>query len=480
MPVGRILVADDDAETRAVLSDILEEEGHSVVAVASGNLAIAAIRESGFDLLLCDVQMPDGSGQDVLAWINRQESGLPVIMVTGNATVESAIQAMKLGAWDYVQKPVDSTELLVLVRNAIEHSSLKRQNALFRRQIAGLYDFSSIIGTSKPIREAIERLKAVADVSASVLIHGESGSGKSLFAKAIHYNGPRRAVPMVTANLDAIPPEQLEAELFGQAGGAGSEKRGLIAQADQGTLLLNEVAALPLQLQPKFHQFMQEGMFTPVGGRQPRPANVRVIATTNRDLEGEVLAGGFREDLYYALKVVSVPVPSLRDRRDDVIPLAMHFLQGAAETHGRPARDIDAAGRKALLRYRWPGNVRELNNIIQQAVILSRKEVLGKDDLRLPDGGGIVSGMERHSIVVPESDLTLREVIADVTAQVETLRIREALERADGNRTKAAALLGVSARTLATKLKDYGIESEVSYGGPSPLGPAPAPRAKLA
>jgi len=479
--VGRILVADDEADMLSMMRDVLEEEGHSVTAVPCGDDAIARIRESEYDLLLCDVMMPHGSGVDVLEWIKRQEKDLPVIMITGNATVESAIAAMKLGAWEYIQKPFDTTELLVLVRNALENSRLRRQNAMFRRQIANQYNFAAIIGDSKPLREVIERVKAVADVSASVLLNGESGSGKSLFARAIHYNGPRRNMPLVSVSLDAIPPESMESELFGHVKGAfpGAEtdRRGLFQEADQSTIYLNEVASLPLHLQPKVVAAMQDGIIVPMGARQPRQVNVRVIAATNRDLEGEVLQGNFREDLYYSLKIVSVNVPSLRDRREDVIPLALHFLQQAAATHGRPARDISESGRKALLRYRWPGNVRELSNTMQQAVILSRKEVLGEEDLRLPDGGGLVSGMEHYRIVIPESDLTLREIIADVTEQVEQAKIRDAMDRTDGNRTKAAAMLGVSLRTLLYKLKDRG-EYDVDTGSTPAAPAAPSRKAK--
>ncbi len=462
LPAVRLLVADDDPDISAMIRDALEEEGYGVETASTGQQTISMLRDGAFDLVLCDVQMPDGSGVDVLRWIKQTEREIPIIMITGNATVENAIEAMKLGAWEYLQKPFSVTELVIQVRNALENSSLRRQNSLLRQQVAAQYDFKNLIGDSRAIRDAMDRIRSVADVSASVLISGESGSGKALFARAIHYNGPRRDKPLVIANVDAIPPDKIEAELFGRvtAGGNGSdpERRGLFVEANGSTLMLDEVASLPLHVQPKVLRAIQEGVIVPVGSRVPRTVSVRVIACTSRDLEGEVVQGSFREDLYYSLRMVSVEVPSLRERREDIIPLALHFLTEAAKDHGRPARNLGESARRALLHRRWPGNVRELKNLVQQAVILSRSEVLEETDLHLPEVGdlsGPDSGLP--NLTIPVGDLTLREIVNDVVAQVERWKISEALYRTDGNRTRAAALLGISLRSLMYKLKEHEI-----------------------
>jgi len=463
LPSVRVLVADDDPDVSAMIRDALEEEGYAVESASTGQQAISMIRNGAFDLVLCDVQMPDGDGVDVLRWIKQAERGIPIIMVTGNATVENAIEAMKLGAWEYLQKPFSVTELIVQARHALENSSLRRQNALLRRQVAAQYDFKNLIGDSRAIRDAMDRVRAVADVSASVLLTGESGSGKELFARAIHYNGPRSSKPLVVANIDAIPPDKIEAELFGRVSskenGSEPDVRGLFAEANGSTLVLEEVAALPLHVQPKVLRAIQDGVITPVGSTVPRTVSVRVIACTSRDIEGEVVQGSFREDLYYSLKMVSVTVPSLRERREDIIPLALHFLTTAAAEHDRPARNLSEAARKALVHRRWPGNVRELKNIIQQAVILSQTEVLDVADLHLPesDNGSQAGDNGAPSMTIPAGDLTLREIVNDVVAQVERWKIREALERTDGNRTRAAAQLGISLRSLMYKLKEHEI-----------------------
>lgn len=456
-----VLVADDEPEMLELMEDILTTASHSVTCVRSGVEAIEQLGEADFDVIVSDVVMPGAGGVDMLRWLRKQERDIPVILVTGNATVQVAIDAMKLGAWEFLEKPFDPAILLAAIRNAMENRRLRRQNAILRRQIAEAYDFSSIIGDSKAIREVIDRVKAVADVSAPVLITGESGTGKSLFAHVIHYNGPRHDRPLVTATLDAMSPESMDVELFGSVGGTDPEsvgsRSGLVLDADNSTLYLKEVAALPLHLQPKVLAVIQEGRLTPTGTNRSREVSVRVIASTTRDLEAEVMQGTFREDLYYMLKTVTVGLPTLRSRKQDVVPLAMHFLREAAEDHGRPAREFSEGAKRIMRAHRWPGNVRELVSVIQQAVVLCRKSVVEESDLQLPVAAGIepISGTPQFQVTLPDWDLTLKEITADVVAQVERFRIAEALERSDGSRGRAAQILGISLRTLMYKLKEH-------------------------
>ncbi|NUQ34824.1 MAG: sigma-54-dependent Fis family transcriptional regulator [Planctomycetaceae bacterium] len=462
MASERILIADDEPHVRSVIATVLEREDYKVVTAGDGESAIAELQKGYFDLVLCDMRMPKMDGFHVLQWITANDSELPVIMITAHGTIETAIEAMKIGARDFLLKPFDMADLVVTVRNAIENTRLRRQNTLLRRQLADQYDFSNIVGRSKALRETLEQVKAVIDVNATVLLTGESGSGKDLIARAIHYNGPRKAKPMITINCGAIPPELMESELFGHVRGAftGAErdKRGLFEEADGSAIFLDEIGELPIHLQPKLLRVLQDGEFTKVGATRPLKVNARVIAATNRDLWAEVEAGNFREDLYYRLNVIRVQVPSLRERKDDIVPLANHFLAAFAAKYQRPARSLTQAACDELLNFRWPGNVRELSNVIEQAVILHKVDVLDVAHLNLPKHPEFdVSKDSSRWVAVPEGELTLKEMVSDVVYQVEKSKIGEALERTDGNRTKAARMLGISLRNLMYKLKELDI-----------------------
>ncbi len=447
-----LLVVDDDASHRAMLAAVLGEGGYEIVQAASGEEALRVLEERGFGefaLVLLDIRMAGRSGLDVLGEIRRHESGLPVVMMTAYASVETAVEALKKGAADYLTKPLDTTELKMTIARVIEHRMLRRENRELRARLKEDFDFGSLASASPAMGAVIDVLRRVAPTEATLLILGESGTGKEVVAGSVHENSPRAGGPFVAVNCAAIPEALLESELFGfEKGaftGAVAGRAGKIAAADGGTLFLDEVAEMPPPLQAKILRFVQDRKIQPLGSSRSAAVDVRILAATNRELETEVREGRFREDLYYRLNVVSVTLPPLRDRREDIPLLAAHFLETFRKKHRREVRGLTAEAVESLLAHRWPGNVRELENTIERAVVLSRGDLLSADDLFPGAGRQEASGPEADPL---RPGLTLR--------QAEAAIIRKALERAGGNKTLAARALGISRQTLINRLKDAG------------------------
>ena len=456
MKAGRILVVDDEAHLRNVLSIILTDAGHLVSSVENGQQALGLLDQQTFDLILCDINMPVLDGLRFLQQAMVRERGLHVIMLTAFASVEDAVRAMKLGAFDYLTKPFNDDDILLHVQRALERCTLITENQRLKDELYARYDFSQIVGQSESTMRLLKKIARIADTSGSVLITGESGTGKELVAKAIHYNSVRRGRPIVTVDCSAIPATLIESELFGHTKGAFTHatqnKIGLIEEADGSTLFLDEIGELPLELQPKLLRVLQEQEIRRVGESRPRKIDFRLIAATHRDLLKEIEAGRFRSDLYYRLNVIRLEISPLRDRPDDIPLLAHTFLKKASAKHQRPVNHLSADLLRQFASYRWPGNIRELENLVEQAVIMAETDTLQLADVP-PLGEPTI---DRSEIVVriPVHTIDFKQTMDDVVSQAEQQLIRNALQRTAGNRRQAADLLGISLRSLMYKLKE--------------------------
>ncbi len=452
----KILIVDDEFHVRKTLTIILGRAGYEVESAVDGVEAIEMFSKSIYDLVLCDLRMPRIDGIAVLYALKQTQPETPLIMITAHGTIENAVSAMRQGAYYYITKLYNAEELLILVEKAIEQKQLIEENKHLKRQLNQEYCFSNIIGISPPIKVVLNRIQKVADTNSTVLITGESGTGKELIAKAIHYNSPRRNRPMITINCGSIPAELLESELFGHAKGAFTGatgvKKGLFEEASGSTLFLDEIGELPLPLQVKLLRAIQDGEIRRVGDNRPIQMDLRIIAATNRDVDEAVAQGEFRDDLYYRLNVVSIHLPPLRQRREDIPLLVKHFLVKYTEKHNRPIRIIAPDAVDSLINYDWPGNIRELQNAIEQAVIMCDGEVIQPDDL--PEKIHFADAKVR--VIIPENRLNLKGILNEVLEQTENQLINRALELTEGNRTKAAELLGISRRGLLYKLKEDG------------------------
>jgi two-component system response regulator HydG len=451
----RLLVVDDDEEHADTLADALELDGYACKVASSGREALAALAEESWDAVLTDLKMPDVSGLEVLAEAVVRAPEVPVLVITGHASWETARDAIQGGAADYLSKPVDLSELRTKLGRAVEtarlrrdHDELQRQNVELRRQIDKRYGFEGILGHSPQMQRVFEVLGQVASSSATVLILGESGTGKELIARAVHSNSPRTDANFVAVNCAALSEGLIESELFGHVKGAFTgavtDKEGRIAYADQGTLFLDEVGDMPLATQAKLLRVLETREVIQVGGNESRKVDIRLVAATNRDLRGMVADGTFREDLLFRLQVVTIDLPPLRDRTGDVPLLVDHFLSELAEEHGRVVRGVSPEARALLVRYAWPGNVRELRNAVENMVLLARGEVLTVDDV--PESiKGSEGGAGRGSL-----DLAGRSL-----REIERELIRVNLELMEGNRARTAQVLGMGERTLYRKIKEY-------------------------
>ncbi len=442
-----IIVVDDDSSHRTMLAAVLEEAGYRVTAAPGGEEALKILARQRFDLALLDVRMAGMSGLELLTEIGREFPGLPVIMMTAYASVETAVEALKKGARDYLTKPLDVEELKLTVARVLDHSRLRAENRELRARLREEFDFGRLVSASPAMTKVLDTLRRVAPTEATLLLLGESGTGKEVAANAVHENSSRSAGPFVAVNCAAIPETLLESELFGYEKGAftgaSSRKAGKIASAHGGTLFLDEVAEMKPPLQAKLLRFLQDREIQPLGSSVTRKVDLRILAATNRDLSDEVDAGRFRADLYYRLNVVSVTIPPLRERREDIPLLSSHFLEILAQRHGLEVRGITREGAERLLGQPWAGNVRELENTIERAVVLSRGDMLTADDLFPEDpaaGGG------REAADPYRGGVTLREAEAEI--------IRLALKRAGGNKSQAARDLGISRQTLINKLRE--------------------------
>jgi len=460
----RILVVDDEASLRDALGRILTAEGYEVRQAGDGREALGILGDSPFDFVLCDLRMPVMGGLELLREITAR--GIPgtVIMMSAFGTVETAVEAMKLGAYDYVSKPFMSDEILLTLKKAAERERLRTENAFLRSEIERAARPEEILYASRPMEEVVRTADKVKDYDATVLVTGESGTGKELVARLLHFGGRRKGEPFVALNCGAIPETLLESELFGHRRGAFTEAKsdrpGLIEEAAGGTLFLDEIGEFPLPLQTKLLRFLQDGEIRRLGDTETRKVNVRLVAATARDLEREVAGGRFREDLFYRLNVIRIHVPPLRERRDDIPLLASHFLSHYCGKYGKREMLLSADALEALSGHEWRGNVRELRNVMERCALLaSGAEVSRAGLLAVWKGSGASGGrpsgpaLEIRVPVSPE-----RPDLKAAVRELERQLIRIALERTGGSRPKAAELLGISHPTLLYKAKEFGIE----------------------
>lgn len=436
----QILVVDDDAGFRSLIEAILAGEGYAVSKAGSVAEATLACQKRQFHVIVCDLRLPDGDGITFLRWSKEQQAATPVIMITGFGTVSSAVEAMKLGAEDYIGKPLSSPdELRILVKRALERGRLERENALLREAQDEGFSCGSLIAEDASMRKVIELVRRVAPTNATVLITGESGTGKEIIARCIHNQSPRAARAFVAVNCAALSPTLIESELFGHEKGsftgATSQHSGRFERAHGGTLLLDEIGELDANLQAKLLRVLQEKSFERVGGTRQITADVRVITATHRDLRQQVAEGKFREDLFYRLNLFPIEVPPLRARGEDVVKLAKFFLARAARSMNKPELSMSKGAERALREYRWPGNVRELENTMERMAILC-DDVVEPGDLPLQAG-------------TPARAVLFRDI--------EKQAIFDALKANNGNRSRTAQQLGISLRTLQYRLKEYGV-----------------------
>jgi two-component system response regulator HydG len=444
-----LLVVDDDVGHRTMLKALLSGWGYDVSEADDGSKAIDLSQERPFDLILMDIRMLKVSGLKALEAIKEINPAIPVIIMTAYSSIETAIEAIKKGAYEYLTKPLDFDELRLKIGQAMEHSMLKEENRFLRELIGEQFDTRNIIGRSSAMARLIETTARAASSDATVLITGESGTGKEMIAGVIHFNSPRKDNPFIKMNCAAISEGLLESELFGHEKGAFTgalrRKEGRFKQAHLGSLFLDEVSEMSLAMQVKLLRVLQEREFTRVGGEEVISVDVRIIAATNKDLARLVKEGKFREDLYYRLNVITLSVPPLRDRREDIPLLAEHFLKRFAEKNTRPMKGFTPQAMDRLVKYPWPGNVREIMNTIESAVVLSTSPFLTEEDLPII--------REDQGDVAPTSG-----VVMDLSLdEIERATILKTLETMQGNKSEAARKLGITRATLHKKLKRYGV-----------------------
>ncbi len=444
----KILVIDDDASLRRVLEYNLQEEGYDVAAAATGEEGLRRFAEHCPDLVITDMKMPGMDGLQVFKAIRERSPDTLVIIITAFGEVGTAVEVMKLGAYDYITKPFNRDELKLTVKKALELKSLSEENRQLREELTERADFRKIVGVSAEMDKVFNMVRRVADTEATVLITGESGTGKELIARTIHSLSSRRSGPFIPINCAAIPRDLLESELFGHVKGAFTgaikDKTGKFQLADGGTLFLDEVGELPTELQPKLLRALQERIVEPVGGMRPQKLDVRVVAATNLDLERATAEGAFREDLYYRLAVIPIHLPPLRERKRDIPLLLRHF----AAKHRKKKVAFAADALEALVRYAWPGNVRELENTVERLLIMRHGDTISVEDLPEKIGSGGKRGMERI-INLPEEGYSLEELEREIVV--------EALERNSWNQSSAARFLRIPRHVLLYRMEKYGI-----------------------
>jgi two-component system response regulator PilR (NtrC family) len=455
--IARILVVDDERSMRELLAIVLRREGYEVAAAEDGRTAIATLERQRFDLLICDIKMPDMTGVEVLREAKRIDQEIMAMMMTAFASTETAIEAMRLGACDYLSKPFDVDELKIKVREKIESRELREENVLLKRALGASHRFGEMIGRSEPMLALFRLVETIARTTSTVLITGESGTGKELVARAIHFNSLRRDRPFVALNCAALPDTLLESELFGHMRGsftsADSNKKGLIETAEHGTVFLDEIAEMSPSVQVKLLRVLQERRFRRVGGLEEIEADIRVIAATNRDLTRAVAEAKFREDLFYRINVIPVHLPPLRDRVEDIPLLAAHFVEKYRKLMGKPLSGISGEAMEYLKAYDWPGNIRELENVVERAVALEQAPVILPESL--PETVRLQAPKSLAAIVaLPASGFDLEEHVQDIEREY----IARALRQAGGVQVKAAELLGMSFRSFRYYAKKYNLK----------------------
>lgn len=450
---SHILVVDDEKNYLLVLKTLLEDSGYTVTALNDPELALTFLEESEVDVLVTDMKMPRITGQEVLQNAKKHWPHLPVLIMTAFGSIEGAVEAMKYGAFDYISKPFSNDDLLLSIHNAAELSKAHRQYRLLQESIAGQYDLQQIIGRSQAIRLAIDMVNRAAPSRSNVLICGESGTGKELVAKVLHYTSPRQKQPFLALN--CLNPNNLEADLFGSehldASGNLAIHRGKLEQLDGGTLFLDEISAINPDTQDKLLRLIQDRSFSRLNSNNNLMADVRIVAATSKDLEKLVEQGLFRDDLWYKLNVITIKMPPLRERREDILPLVAHFMEKVVKENNMPAKTFSTEALNYLAGYEWPGNIRQLENIVESCMVLSRGELITVEDLPANIRDEEAQFKSAVDLLPVQLDL------AGTLEKIEAALIRRALSRADLVQVKAAELLGISKSLLQYKLKKYGI-----------------------
>jgi two-component system response regulator HydG len=454
-PPIKVLVIDNDPAHAEAMADSLRSIGFECTVATTGQEGAALLGVGTYEIVITDLKMPEVGGLEILARCKEVQPDAEVILVTGHGTIESAVEAMQRGAFNYLLKPLDLKQLRAVVENAARSQYLRRANAELHRRLDERFGFEGVIGNSQQMLDVVNRLQRIAPTDATVLIQGETGTGKELVAKAIHQNSPRKKRPFVPLNCAALSEHILESELFGHIRGAftdaSSDRQGKFEYANGGTLFLDEVGDMPVPTQIKLLRVLESGEITRVGSNDPVHVDVRIISATNRDLETGIAAGTFREDLYHRLKVVTIRLPTLVERREDIPLLIDYFLKEHTKRHGKAIEGISTAARRRLIAYDWPGNVRQLRNVIESMVVVDFDGVLDVDDLPAelaPSAGEIAS---------PDGQTGLHELVGKSLADLEGLFIGETLKATGGNREEAAEMLGIGERTLYRKIKEYGL-----------------------
>ncbi len=459
-----ILLADDDASLRRVLAHHLTEAGYPVLTAIDGKEGLRVFTEQQVDMVITDIQMPELSGLEMMRRISVMSPDVMVLVITAHGSIETAVEAMKLGAYDYITKPFNREELLLTVAKGMEYTALVRENRSLKRFIESRFSLDNIIGNSSAMQRVFNLVEKVARTDLAILITGESGTGKELIAKAIHQHSARRDGPFAVINCGAIPEGLLESELFGHRKGAFTgayaNARGKLEAADKGTVLLDEIGELPLPLQVKLLRVIEGGEFTRVGDTETKHADIRFLAATNRDLSRMVEDGRFREDLYFRLKVVPVHLPPLRERREDIPLLADYYLKEVSQKYGRTGLHFDKEVFRYFQAYSWPGNVRELKHTVERLAVIAESDAVSINDL--PDNMTATTGNASNVLIqLPEDGIDLEEVEREI--------LRQALEKRDGNQTRAAQYLNITRSALIYRMQKYGLAQsdapELSEGG---------------
>jgi len=448
-----ILVIDDDGAQRNILMGYLEKKGFTIYSASSGNEGIKLVKNNLIDIVLSDYKMPDKTGIEVLEEVKKLNPEISFVILTAYGTIENAVKAMRFGAFDYISKPVDLDELDLMMERIIENKNLQSEIRLLKSQLQERYKFDSFISHSSKMEEALSLAYRAAGSKATILITGESGTGKEVLAKSIHFISSRKDKPFIAVNIPALPETLLESELFGHEKGAftGAEKakKGRFELADKGTIFLDEIGDIPLNLQVKLLRVLQEHQIEKLGSAEIIDIDVRIIAATHQNLEEKIKDGSFREDLYYRLNIISIHIPSLRERKEDIVPLTEYFIEKYSKENNKVKVNLSKEAIDLLMKFDFPGNVRELENIIERAVVLSRSEVITVNDLP-----NVVKGYKA------ESEIAEKEK-GNMVERVETLEkklIFDALLEANGNQSLAGRMLGITERNLRYKMQKYGIK----------------------